>query len=367
MNEIVYQFEYQNRIRAAFIGAGGHSFRNIYPALNYAPVDLVAVCDPNLTRAESYARVFGGSSAHADHRRMLDELRPEAVFIVTGYEPDGSVQATRIAVEAMRAGAHVWMEKPTAATSAEIAELQRVSAETGRLVMTGLKKIFTPAMQKVKQIMQSPQFGPVSSISVRYPQALPAPELRNDKAAMSAFLDHIYHPGAVLAFLGGPIERLSYEWEPSNGGSVASLRFDSGVVGQLHLAAGSAANAPLERVEVVGSGGNVVVDNGVRITYYRAGADPLYGREPSYIVEDVHAPLLWEPEFSLGQLYNKNLFYLGYVPEVLHFCAAVRGEAALTLGTLEQSAQIMALYDTYRRLPAGAAGPVRSDDAEAER
>jgi predicted dehydrogenase len=358
MSEITYQFEYENRIRAAFIGAGGHSFRNVYPALQYAPIDLVAIADHQPSRAQAYARQFGATATYGDHRDMLAVEKPDAVFIVTGYDDDGSVQATAIALDALEAGAHVWMEKPTAATSAAVAELTRASDRTGRLVMTGLKKIFTPAMQKVKQIITSPEFGPVSSISVRYPQSLPAPQERGDKNAMRQFLDHIYHPGAVLGFLGGPIERMSYEWEPTNGATVTSLRFASGAIGQLHLVAGSPINAPFERTEVVGAGGSVIVENSVRVTYYRAGAAPVYGRESSYIVDDTVAPLFWEPEFSLGQLYNKNLFYLGYVPEVLHFCAAVRGEAPLTLGTLEQAAQIMALYDTFQRLPAGVAGPV---------
>jgi len=358
MTDIRYQFEYETRIRTAFIGAGGHSFRNVYPALQYAPVDLRAVCDVNLERAEQYARQFGAPKAYANHHEMLAAERPEAVFIVTAYDEDGRVQATRIAADCLRAGAHVWMEKPTASTAAEVRELEQLSEKTGRLVMTGIKKIFTPAMQKAKSIIGSDAFGPVSSISVRYPQSLPPESDRFDGTAMRGFLDHIYHPGAILTFLGGAVSRLSYEWEPHNGASVSSLLFESGAIGSLHLAAGAAGNSPLERVEVVGRGGNIVIDNSVRVTYYRAGAQLAYGREASYIVPDEIAPLMWEPEFSLGQLYNKNLFYLGYVPEVLHFCDAVLGAAPLSLGTLDQVRQIMALYETYQRLPAGAVGRV---------
>lgn len=358
MPDVRYQFEYDERLPVAFIGAGGHSFRNVYPALQYAPVDLRAVCDVDLSRAQQYARMFGAPAAYDDYREMVATERPVAVFIVTGYEPDGQVQATAIAEECLRAGAHVWMEKPTASTAAQVTHLADVSVATGKHVMTGLKKIFTPAMQKLKSIIEAPEFGPVSSISVRYPQSLPAPDDRGDGPKMIGFLDHIYHPAAILGYLGGRVERLSYEWEPANGASVTSLRFETGVIGQLHLAAGSAVTSPLERVEVVGRGGNVVVENSLRLTYYRAGADQSYGRSASYIVDDDKAPLVWEPEFSLGQLYNKNLFYLGYVPEILHFCDAVLEKAPLTLGTLEQSAEIMALYETYQRLPAGETGVV---------
>lgn len=356
MHQITYQFEYPERIPVAFIGAGGHSFRNIYPALQYAPVDLRAICDHDTARAENYARAFGAHRAYTDHREMLAAEHPAAVFIVTGYDPDGQVQATRIAADCLQAGAHVWMEKPTASTRRQVRDLAELSEQTGRVVMTGIKKIFTPAMQKAKSIMTSDEFGPVSSVAVRYPQALPPETDRADGATMRSFLDHIYHPGAVLAYLCGPIRRLSYEWEPAAGGSVSSLLFDSGVIGTLHLAAGAAPNAPLERVEIIGRKANIVIDNGVRTTYYRRGANPHYGRTPSYIVPDDAAPLIWEPEFSLGQLYNKNLFYLGYVPEILHFCEAVQGEHPLTMGTLTQADQIMALYEAYQHLPAGTVG-----------
>src|SRR5690606_34801391 len=114
---------------------------------------------------------------------------------------------------------------------------------------------------------------------------------------------------------------------------VSSIRFDSGAIGTLHLAAGAARTSPLERVEIIGRGANLIIENGVRITYYRAGATTNYGRSPSFVVPEEVAPLVWEPEFSLGQLYNKNLFYLGYVPEILHFCEAVQGERKLEIGT----------------------------------
>src|SRR5690606_17982733 len=183
------------------------------------------------------------------------------------------VQATRIAQDCLAAGAHVWMEKPTAASVAEVRELQRAAERAGRLVMTGLKKTFTPAMDKVRAILASEEFGGLASISVRYPQSLPAYADRGDLRAMRGFLDHIYHPAAVLVDLAGTVERFTHEWEPRSQSSVASLRFTSGVIGSLHLAAGAAATSPLERVEVIGRDANVVVDDGVRVTYYRPGAE----------------------------------------------------------------------------------------------
>ena len=358
---VAYNFEYERRLRVCFIGAGSHSFRNVYPTFQYAPVELVAIADIQGERAEAYARQFGARSYYTDYRQMLDQERPDAVFIVTSYHPDGRVQATDLALDALARGSHVWMEKPTASSTAEIRQLIEASKAHQRYVMTGLKKIFTPAIEKVKQLISTPDFGHISSCYLRYPQAMPDFEKRQDLRQLTGLLDHIYHPGAVLCYLMGKVHRLSYEWEPHNGGSITALRFHSGAVGTLHMCAGVSASSPLEYLEIVGEKANIVVQNGLKITYYRKANSLAYGRSASYMVDEKEAPLYWEPEFSLGQLYNKNLFYLGYVPEVLHFCESVLAGRAPEKGTLEQSLEIMKLFEAYRNTPAGEMVIVNSD------
>jgi predicted dehydrogenase len=348
-----YNFEYERRVKTCFIGAGGHAFRNVYPTFRYAPVDLMAVCDLNAERAGAVARLFGAERSYTDHRQMLAAEKPEAVFIVTAYHPDGRVQATDLALEALAAGAHVWMEKPTAASVAEVKQLMAAAAAADRFVMTGLKKVFFPAVAKVKEIISTPAFGAPSSIYVRYPQHIPAFAERGELPKMLGLLDHIYHPAAIIQHLMGPIERLTYEWEPTCGASVAALRFASGAVGCLHLAAGASGSSPLERLEVIGRGANVVVDNGVKLTYYRRARYPEYGRADNWLSDEEHAPLHWEPEFSLGQLYNSNLFTLGYAQEVRHFCDSVLSGQAPTRGGLADVLEIMTLFEAYRTTDAG--------------
>lgn len=350
---IAYNFEYERKLRIGFIGAGGHSYRNVYPTFQYVPVDLIAICDTNAERAAAYARQFGARTIYTDYRKMLKEERLDAVFIVTAYTTDGRVQATAIALNALQAGVHVWMEKPTAASTAEIAALMEASRAYGRYVMTGTKKIFFPSIDKVREIIGSPAFGRPTSCYLRYPMAMPEPAKRQDLRKVEDLLDHIFHPASILHDLFGPIERFSYEWEPDNGGSVLALKFRSGVAGSVHLAAGISGSSPLERLEVVGDGCNVVVDNGVKVTYYRKAERPAYGRAASYLVPDEAAPLYWEPEFSLGQLMNKNIFYLGYVQEVLYFCECILEGRAPVKGSLEASMEILKLFEALCTQPAG--------------
>ena len=85
----------------------------------------------------------------------------------------------------------------------------------------------------------------------------------------------------------------------------------------------------------------------------RRAALPAYGRAASFIQGDHEAPIVWEPECSLGQLYNNNLFYLGYVPEILHFCESIQTGEPPQKGTLADSLGIMRLFEAYRSTPSG--------------
>ncbi|HEX6971439.1 MAG TPA: Gfo/Idh/MocA family oxidoreductase [Limnochordia bacterium] len=346
--DVRYCFEYPRRIRVGYIGCGGHSWRNVLPTFQYAPIDFIAVCDRTAEKAAVYARQFGAKQSYTSHREMLAKEDLEAVFIVTNYDAQGHPRATELAIDALEAGCHVWMEKPPAASVAAMQRLAEAAARAGRYVLVGFKKMFFPSIEKAKAIISDPAFGTPSSIYARYPQSLPAAADRKDDRAMVGFLDHIVHPGSILLYLMGPFESIYFRREERTGASVTTIRFQSGAIGTLHLSAGQSGTSPLERVEVIGSGANVVVDNGVRLTYYRRGGRGAYGRSPSYLTPDDQAPLYWEPEFSLGQLYNKNLFTLGYVQEVQYFCECILNERPPTKAGLDDALELMRLYEAYR-------------------
>ena len=59
----------------------------------------------------------------------------------------------------------------------------------------------------------------------------------------------------------------------------------------------------------------------------------------------------WEPEFSLGQLYNKGLFLLGYYGEINEFSRAILEGRAPSKGTLEHAWQVTRLFEAFAEGP----------------
>jgi predicted dehydrogenase len=94
--------------RAAVVGAGGVADRIHLPACRAVPeIEIAGICDLNTALCEETAKKFGVEKSFASVGAMLDAVRPD--FVIVGTPPGSHFQ---ICEQAMRAGAHVFCEKP---------------------------------------------------------------------------------------------------------------------------------------------------------------------------------------------------------------------------------------------------------------
>lgn len=349
-------------IRAGFIGCGSQSFRNIYPTFQFAPVDLVATCDLHIEKAQAFADKFGATGAYSDYREMLAREQLDAVFIVTGYDKAGRPMYPSIAADCLRAGCHVWIEKPPAATCRELEDLEKVAVQAGRNVMTGFKKMFFPANEKAAQLAREPEFGKVSLGMFQYPQYVPTVAEFEDYLKQGrrvdkviGFLDHICHPVSVMLLLMGMPDSLYYQ-RSDRGAGLATLTFPGGAIASVALTHDSSRGGGMEHTTVVGeSQRHIVVDNNLRVIYHRnppyePGTG--YGSAPNYFTGAAgQVTATWEPEFSLGQLYNKGLFLLGYYGEVNEFARSILEKRPPAKGHLLHAWQVTHIFEAFAQGP----------------
>ena len=349
----------RREVRVGLVGCGSHAFRNVLPALQFTPLRLVATCDLDATRAGAYARQFGAERAYDDHRAMLDDGEVEAVLVVTNYDERGRPRYPAIAADCLRAGRHVWMEKPPAASVAELDALLGVAGD--RVVLVGFKKMFAPANARAKALIDDADFGRATLASLQYPCDVPTVgefgRYRGGERVerVVGFLDHLCHPASLLVALLGMPRTLHYE-RAASGAAAATFAFDSGAVASLLLSHGDPADGGFERTLVVGDRGrSVLVENNVRLTYAR-GPVPApgtgYGTAPDFFTGDPgQTSAVWEPEFSLGQLYNKGLFLLGYHGELDEFARAILDGRPPARGTLADARRVTRIFEGFAEGP----------------
>ncbi len=153
--------------RIAVIGLGNmgkHHARN-YTLVH--GVELVAVCDLNRTLADTTAAKFG-CKAYYDYRQMLDLETIDAVSIVVP-----TLFHKEVALYCLEKGIDILVEKPIAATVEDAQEIIAKAQENGRILQVGHVERFNPAVQKLKQVIESGKLGEVTSVIARRVGAVP--------------------------------------------------------------------------------------------------------------------------------------------------------------------------------------------------
>ncbi|MBI3971235.1 MAG: Gfo/Idh/MocA family oxidoreductase [Chloroflexi bacterium] len=356
--QIVFAHEAKERLRVAMLGTSGHAFRNYLPVLPFLPVEYVAQWDPDVEKARAFARQFGaGDAAYDDAGRLLREHQPEAVWIATDeLEADGRTIQPRLIAECLDAGCHVFCDKPIASTADEVRELIGLRNRSGKVVAVGAKTMHYPTHTKLRQIVDDPAagFGELVSLTVRYPLHLPPRGgLPFSDPARRSCLGHVWHPAGAALRIGGPLARVHVFADQRARNGVVAGHFRGGAVVAFHFPRTKSGLSPLEHLEAVGEGANAVVENAARVTYYRKASAGAYGRMTDMLTELTDAPVRWEPELSLGTLYNNHNFIQGYAQSLLHFIAAVKERQPVTVGTLEDALEIMKVHEALCEGPGG--------------
>ncbi len=250
------------------IGVGGIAQSQHLPNLTRAPhVFLKTVCD---LRADVLARMqakYRVPHATTDYREVLAD--PEIAAVVVATRED--MQA-RLAAEALRAGKHVYVEKPLADTPEKVEEVVAAEAESGRLAVVGFNRRMAPAYRKAAEIIDADQ-GPrnihyrISDEYWSWGRNLP-PRTR--------VIHEICHLFDLLRFFthSDPLSIYCADSRPDD--EVFVIRFpqcvasitDSGYVTM---------DLPKERLEMVGALGAVIVEEFVELrTYGYHRYEPVY-------------------------------------------------------------------------------------------
>ena len=124
-------------------------------------LSVVAAADLVRDRAEGLCSRFGGVPTTA----WKDVLASDADIVVIATTHD---QLALLALEAVKAGKHVLLEKPGARCAAELEPVARVATEQGLKVKVGFNHRFHPSLLKARQIVDAGKLGPLMFVRGRY-------------------------------------------------------------------------------------------------------------------------------------------------------------------------------------------------------
>ncbi len=180
------------RVKAAIIGTGLIAGKKHIPAFlkHKSKVELVALCDLNQEAAQKVASRFGIARTYSDVGEMIERERPDIVDICT--PPQTHV---KLAVEAMKRGANVFIEKPMALSVEECDRIVDASREYGKKVCVGHSDLFYYPFMEAREMVARGAIGEFRGMRIF---------LSTPTNYMTSQKDHWAHklPGGVIGETG---------------------------------------------------------------------------------------------------------------------------------------------------------------------
>ncbi|HEW78525.1 MAG TPA: dehydrogenase [Phycisphaerales bacterium] len=255
--------------RVSFVGAGNYAGRVLIPAFRKAGAELNGVASSGGVSSSHYGRKYGFSKATTDSLELIRDVDTTAVVIVTRHDTHAD-----LVVEALKAGKHVFVEKPLALSRKELDAIATAYAEAaagdgGPLLMVGFNRRFAPQVRKMKTLLESVS-GPKTFVMTVNAGAIPADHWTQDPIVGGGrIIGEACHFFDLLRFLAGAATegfKATYIGgapgvEVRSDKMSVTLNFVDGSFGTVHYLANGSKSFPKERLEVFCAGRVLQLDN----------------------------------------------------------------------------------------------------------
>ncbi len=152
------------QINIGIIGVGDVTLNRHIPSIRSLKDDnarILGLADTIPGRARKYAELNGIPIAVEDYKELLDNRDINAIAVCT---PVSSHKM--LAVESIRAGKHVYLEKPATLDAQEMQEVMDAAAGTDKIFIVGSNGLLQRQMRLFKSMIDKKELGEVFLISV---------------------------------------------------------------------------------------------------------------------------------------------------------------------------------------------------------
>lgn len=250
-------------------------------------VKLKTIADPFMSEETAeWAGSLGVEHTTKDYREILEDPEITAVLICSSTDTHAD-----LSVEAVRAGKHVFCEKPVARDPAKVREVMEALREHPVKYQVGFNRRFDHNFQAVRAAVQGGKIGEPQLIRItsRDPEPPPVEYIRKSGGI---FLDMTIHDFDMVRYLAGCDALEVYAEaavlvDPAIGEAgdadtaVITLKMENGALAVIDNSR-QAAYGYDQRAEVFGSGGMILVGNDTLSSAVISTASGVRGEKPLF-------------------------------------------------------------------------------------
>lgn len=324
-------------IRVGIIGYGKMGRLRHEKCLAIGGFDVVSIFDPFISNLQGCQ----GAIACRQADDIIENSSIEAIFIATA-----NVYNKDFTIAALRAGKHVFCEKPPAFSAQDVRDIMAVEKETSKILMYGFNHRHHGAAMHMYNVLSTGQYGKVLWMRGRYGKSVDADYLKTWRAdpklaGGGILIDQGIHMLDLFQYLGGcfdevqaVVSSLYWKIEGIEDNVFAILRNSkTGLVASLHSTMTQWRH--LFSLEVFMERGYMVL-NGLKTS------SNTYGQEKLIIAKNrSKAPAAtWEDEEVF--IYEVDT---SWETEMRIFQSALKSGARVTTGSSQNALEVMELVD----------------------
>lgn len=245
----------------SFVGSGNYASAVLIPAFKEAGAYLRTVASREGVSGVHAGKKFNFDETTTDSDLIFADELSNTVVITTRHDSHA-----RLVLQALRAGKHIFVEKPLCLTLNELSQIEAAyeDLEKKPIVMLGFNRRFAPQVQKMKALL-SAMDAPKSFVMTVNAGAIPSDHWTQDhEVGGGRIVGEACHFIDLLRFLAGsPIVAWSKVTMDSASEDTVSimLQFEDGSIGTVHYFANGPKSLPKERLEVFSQGCALQLDN----------------------------------------------------------------------------------------------------------
>lgn len=252
---------------AGVIGAGNYAKMTFLPAMKKAGLpSLVAVTSSGGLTARHLAERHDISKVVADVPSMLADDSVDTVFVLSRHDSHG-----KITKDALDAGKHVFVEKPLALSEDELDAIVEAASNCDRVLWGGFNRRHSEAIREARNALSRSSEPLVLNYRVAAGR-LPETHWYKDRLQGGRLLGEVCHFIDLCSWVvGRPIEVITAFGDGNaeavlQENLVVSMRFADGSVATVTYAEHPHPSVPKERLEILGRGHAIVVDDFIRLS-----------------------------------------------------------------------------------------------------
>jgi len=247
------------------IGAGNFTKMTLLPALKNTGASLRNIASSTGLSGTVLAKKFGFEYSTSDYREILNDATISTVVISTRHNTHAS-----LTVEALKAGKHVFVEKPLALSTDELRKIEETYkdiADSNLTLTVGFNRRFSPHIQAIKkEIGEQP--GPVNIVATMNAGFIPANSWVHDiETGGGRIIGEACHYIDLCVYLSGSeiqsvcMQSMGTDSKENTDNASILLKFKNGSNAVVNYFANGSKSYSKERIELFSQGRVFIMDN----------------------------------------------------------------------------------------------------------